>query len=234
MKGLAVLVAGFCMAGCAKFPDNTGPRSTRIICTLNVDGNIRTGTEVGGAGAPFVYIIAFRFSNQDTPTTSGPIPVIAPPWGNGFVAGNATHFVRWDPTAADEYLIYRFRDETTLTEWFPIGTPIVSEHVNTGAKRIRFEFDLQQLFPTALERDELRSVQVNFLTMDRVPQTGASKQWDALGDSSLITTLNDFVTIPLLQNGIFDNRRAGNLEPTNDQPNPDLDISDWTVEIQRQ
>lgn len=234
MKPVALVCAGLCLGGCAKFPDVSGPRSTRIICTLTVDGVIRTGNELGGTGNPLIYMVAFRFSNDDTPTTSGPIPVIAPPWGNGFVAGNATHFLRWDPTAADEYLIYRFQNETTLTEWFPIGTPILSEPVSQGSKRIRFEFDLQQLFPLELERDALRSVQVNFLTMDRVPQSGFSKQWDALGDSGTVTNINDFVTIPLTQNGVFDNRRAGNLEPTDDQPNPDLDISDWSIEIQRQ
>ena len=233
MKWLRLLPL-LALMGCAKFPDVRPGASVRLVFTLTVDGTIRTGQGAGGTGVPYIYMVALRFSDQENPTTDGPVPVVAPPWGNGFVAGQATHFVWWDPTASNEYLIYRFNNETTLTEWFPIGVPIVSDPVNTGSNRIRFEINLAQLYPTETERNALRSVQVNFLTMDRIPQTGTQKEWDALGNSLDIGSLNDAITIPLRQSAIYDNQRSGDLEPTDDQPNPELDISDWRVEVRLQ
>ncbi len=191
---------------------------------------IRTGTEPGRPGA-YVYIVALRFSTEDVPTDGGPIPVIGPPWGNGFVAGRATHFMLWDPAAGSAYTLYRFVNPVTLTDWFAVGVPIITENVIQGSRRIRFEFELGQLFPNQADRDALRTMQVNFLTMDRVPQSGSSKLWDALGDSRNITTVNEFVSIPLRTNGSYDNARSGLIEPTGDVSDPSLDISNWRVEV---
>lgn len=220
------------LAGCAKFPIVGTTRSTRIIVSMDVVGEIHTGVGVGGS--PYIYMVGFRFSDLDTPIDSGPIPVVAPPWGNGFMAGHATHFVWWDPNAGNEYLIYQFRDPSTLAEWFPLGVPISSETVSPGVKRIKFEFDLSQLYPVQADRDALRSMQVNFFAMDKAPQAGTTKQWDSLGDSRLISSINDFVLIPLNTSAIYDNLRSGNLEPDGDQANPDLDIHDWSVEVRLQ
>jgi len=230
------LILGTCafMMGCAKFPAVNPGASTRLIFTLRVNGAIRTGTEPGNGGIPYIYMVALRFSDQITPTTQGPIPVVSSPWGNGFVAGKATHFVGWDPTSGQNYLVYKFNNPDTLTEFAAIGTPITEETVTTGSSRIRFELELAQLFPNIVDRDALKSVQVNFLTMDKIPVTsGDSKQWDALGNSNLLSSVNDYVTIPLTINGTLDNIRSGNLEPTGDQPNPALDIKDWSIEVRR-
>lgn len=73
-----------------------------------------------------------------------------------------------------------------MLQYFAIGVPIVYEDVLPGSKRIRFEIDLSQIIPAAM-LDQYESIQVNFLTMDVVPQgaTG-SKQWDALGNSLVL------------------------------------------------
>lgn len=225
--GLLALVAA---VGCARFPDVPTVQGTRITFTLNVAGTIRTGQEPGGTGVPYVYMVALRTSTDDTPTTQGPIPVIGPPWGNGFVAGNATHFVWWDPTQQNDTLIYRFVD-AQLNNFLQVGVPVSEENVPVGARRIRFEILLTQLVTTPSDADLLRSLQVNFLTMDRIPQTGTQKQWDALGDGRIPSQVNQFVTIPLRRNGIYNNLSSGNIEPVGDQPNPELDISDWTIEV---
>ncbi len=232
MKTLWVLPFLALSTGCAKFPSTIGPDSgTRMTFTMNVDGKIRNGTEPGSIGLPYIYMVALRFSTDPNPTTQGPIPVVAQPWGNGFVAGNATHYVWWNPQLSPRYGIYKFVDPQ-LNNSILLGSPITFEEVVTNAKRILFTINLAQLFPDKTERDSLRSVQVNFLTMDRIPTSGSNKFWDALGDGRQINQINDYILLPLKQNGTYNNIRSGLIEPQGDVPDPDLDIIDWQVEIQ--
>ena len=214
---------GLLLAGCAKVPDGAVVATTkRLIFTLRVQGEIRSD---------YGYFVALRPSLDLNPTTQGPIPVIAPPWGNGFVAGGVTHFVRWDPAQSPRYLIYQFRD-TNLLDFFQIGVPINYVEVTPGAKEIKFEIDLSQLVTNPLDQ---QSIQVNFLTMNRVPSgNSGSKDWDSLGDSRLPQEINDYITIPLRTSGVYDNARFSDLEPSNDAPDPDLEITDFRVEVRLQ
>ncbi|HMS55676.1 MAG TPA: hypothetical protein PKA27_09780 [Fimbriimonadaceae bacterium] len=223
MKWL-LLVAIAVVSGCAKLPDvGTGGTSKRLIFTLTVQGEIKSN---------YVYVIALRPSQELNPTTQGPIPVIAPPWGNGFVAGNCTHFVRWDPAQSPRYILYQFRD-TNLIDFFQLGVPINYVDVTPGGKVLKFELNLDQIAPVNPEL--IQSVQVNFLTMDRVPSgTGGTKNWDALGDGRLPSEINEYITIPLRTSGVYDNTRFGDLEPSNDAPDPDLEITDFEVEVRLQ
>lgn len=222
--GLVAAALLFC-ASCAKFPSSGGlPNDKRLVFIMQVQGTINPN---------YVYIVALRPSTEPNPPDTGPIPVIAPPWGNGFVAGNATHFVRWDVNQSPDYLLYAFQDPNLL-QYFAIGVPIVYEDVLPGVKRIRFEIDLSQIIPAAM-LDQYESIQVNFLTMDVVPQgaTG-SKQWDALGNSLVPSGINQYVTLSLRTSGIYNNQTFFDLEPQNDTTLPDLDIVDWSVEVRLQ
>jgi len=229
--GLAILVG---LAGCAKFPSTpVDTAGFRMVVSLRTDGAIRTGQEPGSSGVPYVYIVAFRFSELDSPIDEGPLPVIGAPWGNGFVAGNATHFMSWDPTQASEYTVYQFAD-ATLQNWTPIGVPVNFDRVETGDDLIRFEVTLGQLVPDPAARARIRSVQINFLTMDRIPLGGSGgKRWDALGDARLPSQINATVTIPLNTTGLYDNVRSGALEPRGDQSEPSLDLVDWSIDVRR-
>jgi hypothetical protein len=224
---LGLLLAGaLALAGCAKFPGGGGGQgSTRLIFELELDGPINPN---------FVYIVALRPSTEDVPTTQGPIPVIAPPWGNGFVAGGVTHFVRWDVTQSPHYLIYQFRD-SQLIDYFERGVPITFQEVEPGGRILRFEIELTQIAASQAEAESFRTLQVNFLTMDGVPQgSGGDKSWDALGDGRLPSEINEYVNIPLRTAGVYDNRRFQDLEPRGDNPDPALDILDWSVEVRPQ
>lgn len=201
--------------------------------TMTVDGKLRSGFEQDSGGLPYVYMVALRAAFEDNPRERGPIPVVAPPWGNGFVAGEVTHFVWWNPQTSPRFTLYRFRDQL-LNEFFPIGVPANFQEVNPGDRVLRFELNLTQLAASPTDVPNLRSLQLNFLTMDRIAQSGTSKLWDALGDGRDPTQINLPVTIPLTQSGVYDNRRAGNIEPRQDVVDPDLDIVDWSVEVRRQ
>lgn len=219
---LALALAAL-MSGCAKFPPDSSVLGTkRLVFTMTVSGQINPN---------YVYIFALRPSNLVNPTDTGPIPVIGPPWGNGFVAGNATYFVRWDPTTSPAFTLYQFQD-LLLTQYFAIGVPVAYTDLLPNGKTLTFQLDLTQLAPTPSAAAAYQSIQVNFLTMNRVPQgTTGSKAWDALGNSTDPSQINDYITIPLTSNGIYNNTRFNNLEPTNDVADPDLDISDFSVEV---
>lgn len=178
----------------------------------------------------YVYIVALNPSTEDNPTTQGPIPVIAPPWGNGFVAGQARYFVGYNFLIPGQFNLYRFVD-ANLNEYEFAGIPVVFEEVTPGTNRLRFELTLGQLASSAAEAATYRSLQINFLTMDRVPQSGSAKSWDALGDGRLPSEINSPITVSLRFSRTYTNATFFNLEPRGDVADPDLDIVDFIVEV---
>ncbi len=222
MRFLVALLVAIAVCGCARFPSGGGgARTTRLIFTFTLAQAVNQN---------FVYIVALRPSTEDSPTTQGPIPVIAPPWGNGFVAGNCTHFVRWDVTQAPDYLLYAFQDPDLLN-YIAVGIPVSYHLMEPGDRTFRFELDLTQIVPEAMV-DNYKSIQINFLTMDNVPQgQGGSKIWDALGDGRTPGGINQYITLPLKVSGFYDNARFQDLEPNGDCVDPSLDMIDWSVEI---
>lgn len=228
-------VAAFLLgSGCAKFPDGIiSPDSTRLIFTMRTDGALRFGDEPGGSGTPYVYMVVLRASTDRNPTDSGPVPIVSPPWGNGFVAGNATQFVWWDPTQGGaQYILYRF-NSANLEQWFAAGVPINSVIANAGGKELKFELTLSQIESDPVKAAELKSIQVNFLTMDRIPTGGVTKFWDALGDGRLPSQINTWITLPLDASAVVNNTSTGEIEPIGDQADPSLDLGFWQIEVRR-
>jgi hypothetical protein len=224
--GLLAVTSAVLLAGCAKFPDTIVTDATRVIFRMQVRGEIRTD---------YVYIIAIRTSTDLNPTGDGPVPVIQFPTNNGFVAGNANYFVRWTPETR-QYTLFRFTD-ATLNFNQPVGVPINTVDVTPGSRTLGFELSLEQLVTTPNTSSQLQSLQVNFLTMNRLldSASGSSRILDALGDTRQLLQLNQPVRIPLATSNLYDNARFANLEPIDsDCPDPDLDISDWSIEVRRQ
>ena len=211
------------MAGCAKLPDsNSNVRTTRLLFTIQLAREVNPN---------YVYVVGLRPSIDGNPPEQGPIPVIAPPWGNGFVAGTVTHFVRWSRDQSPRFQVYVF-EGANLLNFRATGVPVNSTEVVAGSRTLQFEIDLLQVSETVDEARIWQTMQVNLLTMDRVPQgTSGSKTWDALGDSRLPTQVNSPITIPLRTSGIYDNSRFANLEVEGDCPDPDLDIVDFRIEV---
>ncbi len=220
------------LGACAKQPATGVAGSTRVLVTLTVDGRLRAGSRPEDAGIPYIYIVAMNVATVDNPTTLGPTPVISPPWGNGFVAGDVSHFVWWDPTAVNPYTVYRFVD-TTLNNYIPIGIPVNGQITGSNSQTLQFEIDVDQLETALPTGQSARSLQLNLLTMDRFGSTQGSKQWDALGDGNT-AQVNLPITIPLRSSGTYSNSLSGAIEPRGDTPNPDLDIVDWKVEVRVQ
>jgi hypothetical protein len=230
-RAIAVGCAMLALTGCAKFPVTAATQHTRLIFTMTVAGHIRDGSQT--AETPYIYLVAVNPSTDLFPTTQGPQPVIAPPWGNGLVAGGVTHFISYSLQQSPHYFIYKFTDPG-LSTWGPVGAPLQFDEPN-GTATIRFEIDTSQIAPSLVNPDTLQSVQVNFLTMNRQPQgndTG-SKFWDALGNGTDPGSVNDYVRIPLTASQTFTNADFQDLEPQGDVPDPDLDIVNWSVEVRK-
>lgn len=224
---MAIVSFCFLSTSCAKFPANGSATSTtRVTFTMTTAAPINPN---------YVYIFAIHASEDTNPTTQGPVPVISQPWGNGFVAGTVDLFVRWDPLTSPNYLIYRFQD-VNLTQFVQVGVPINSTPVNSGDNTISFELDLNQIASSVAEAPLLQSMQVNFLTMNVVPQGSfsGSKIYDALGNTLDPTQINDYIVVPLKQPGTYDNNFYGDLEPTGDCPDPALDITNFSVQVATQ
>lgn len=224
MKLLSMVALALCLFGCAKIPPGAGVAVTKRV-TFSY-------TMVNPINQSFVYIVALRPSTLTNPTDQGPVPVVAPPWGNGFVAGNVNYFVKWDFTQPpqSQAQIFQFAD-ANLINYFATGVPI-SFAVSPDGRTLTFRLDLAQIAPDLATANSYQSVQVNFLTMNTVPQgNSGSKTWDALGDGRIPSQINTWVTIPLRTSGTYNNTTLGFIEPTGDCPDPALDISDWSVQV---
>src|SRR6476469_9309364 len=96
-RGLAAFLL-LAVAGCAQTPTGvTGPPPRQLLLTETVDGVI--------APEDFYYM-AMDFSGDPA---RGPVPVIGPPWGNGWGAGRVTHYVLIHGSQAQ---VYRVRPGT--------------------------------------------------------------------------------------------------------------------------
>jgi len=229
---LALLPLTVALSGCARYPDTgTGSTGQHIIFSLSTDGPVKFGTEPGSLGNPYIYIFAINLSTSTSPTTFGPKPVVVAPYGNGLMTGDATHFILWDPTFSNQFLIYQF-DDATLQTSHSIGIPVIPHIASVGDKRLICEIDLSQLVPDATSRALIKSMQVNVLTMDKRGGTGGSRNWDALGDGRNVGEINTAFTIPLDRNGTYNNTLASIKEPNGDVADPTLDLTDWQVEVQ--
>ncbi|MCW5936555.1 MAG: hypothetical protein KIT11_04530 [Fimbriimonadaceae bacterium] len=228
MRYFALLLSALLilLSGCAKFPSNGSSSFTkRLVFRMAVDGKIRTGAT---GGLPYIYIIPLRLSEVANPTDDGPIPIVIP-GGNGFVTGNATHYILFNPLNSPPYTIYQFADATLETS-FPIGVPINYLPGGVDSDTIGFEIDLSQLVGAA-NVDSINSIQANFLTMNNRNVTGGGRIWDALGDSRNLTEINSYVTFRLDQSRTLTNDNTGRIEPVGDCPDPDLDIRDWSIDV---
>lgn len=221
--GLSIL-AGLGLFGCAKFPTTVPEDSTRLIFRMTVAGEIKDG---------YVYVIPIRVSNDPNPTGDGPNPVLSFPNANGFVSGNADYFIMWEGNAR-QYTLYKF-DDPSLTHFTAIGVPLNTITISDGSKTLGFELAAQQLSTVVDGWKDIKTIQVNFMAMNRL-LNGSTTNWfmDCLGDANLVSDTNSPVKIPILTSSTYDNARSMIEPASSDCPIPDLDITDWSIEVRRQ
>jgi hypothetical protein len=211
-------------AGCANTPSGvTGPPPRELILTLTVAGVI--------APEDFYYF-AMDFSGDPA---RGPVPVIGPPWGNGWGAGSITHYVLVHGNQAQ---VFRIRPGTNLLESDFIGSPFdYRPPVNSGTLSVTLDMNTL-ITPTS----SVTFANVNFITTDVVnvdPRFNGPKLVDAFGDNG-----THFVPIPIRTSRVFTSldfsdaaESAGDVLlvpdriPTNA---PNLDLVNWQIEVRLQ
>jgi len=247
LAGLAILAGG----GCAKFPDGGGVGEfTRVSFRFRVSGAINDAVDTTPL-SQYVYIVAVRaLDTEDVPNVGAPAPVIGDNSPNGFVAGSPTHFVVYDSTrAARPFILNKFNPGPTagdpdnpinLGSWFDTSAtrrPIINftSPVNGGdPKELKFDLFVDQLVDSDNLAPNLKKLQVNILAMNVKSTSSARRSWDALGNSLSPTEIVTTLTVDLRFNQIINN--ASGIEPENDTVgfvDPDVDISDFTIEVQR-
>lgn len=222
----ALLCAALLATGCARTPTGAVRAPARqIVLEVTVAGRIQPNLQ---------YYLAL---DLDADPNTGPLPVIGPPWGNGWGTGSITHYV---VIRGGQALVFRVRPNTNLLETEPLGRPFDFRPPTPAAPgRIVVTLDLDTLVTPATE---LPTFTYNVIATDLTPldpQFPGPKLVDGFGRSG-----NQFVTLSALQNRTFAN---GDLSPPLETPDdairapdltpanaPDLDIADWRVEIRRQ
>ena len=230
MKKLLFLIfISAILFGCARFPSSPPGSDGR---------KIRFWFKLAAPVNPnFVYIVAINDRDDTTGAQGGPAPIIARPWGNGFVSNKATHFIRFQSTQpSGGYSFNVFTDLVTLLTFVQTGIPINFVTPLPGDSIIEFEIALTQLRPPPGDPNLITGLQINFLSMDRVPTDPGDtnpKFWDALGNSTSPATINSYITIDAQQDRIYRNS-DNQLEPQGDVQDPSLDIIDWRIEVRSQ
>ena len=227
-------VSLFAASGCAKSPSSTPASSgTQLIITMTVAGKINPN---------YFYFVLFNPVAQANQTT-GPIPVVGIPWGNGFATGAFTSFLRYDPSQPNSgYGMYQTVPGTNLLQFSPLAAPTQFTPVATQPNQNQLQFQIPlSAIPT--QGMTASNLQINFLATDRIvnnPNDPGTKHIDALGDTRQSSQINSFLTIPTSTSGFYNNASA--TEPSGDvmlvgsgvnqnDEIQDLDITDYSIEV---
>lgn len=241
-------VAAVC-GSCAKFPPNSNGNFTAITISFTVAGQINTT-------APYIYDVAISTSTSYPPvTTYAPLPVINSSNPNGRVSGSPNFFIEFNsqnPYSPLPFTLNRFalqsevpnpQDPTNpvnLAVWAPSTrgqiVNFTTPQTGGGPSTLTFTVYTNELADTDKEANQLQAIQINILTMTRLANQGSgTRVIDALGNSSTVAGLNQWLTVDLRENSNYQNSVL-QLEPTGDTfggTEPDVDISDFTVTVQK-
>lgn len=210
--------------GCARTPAGAG---------INVRNRLIVRVEVQGRVDPsHYYFVAFNATTEQN-TTQGPLPVVASPWGNGWGAGRITHYVLVE---LGQYRAFRFpvtdNPARDLISPVPANDLLVSyENITPESRTFSFALDLDKLQTPA--GTPATALNVNIIATNLLPLSTQNSAPDKLVDALGQRAGNNFITIPIIQSQIIQNNRTVNPERPDDVDEPNLDIVDWQVEVQR-
>jgi hypothetical protein len=241
-------------AGCAKSP-STGSSSPvsgpQLIVTMTVAGNINPN---------YYYYILFNVNNTPGPNNSavtGPVPVVATPYGNGYAAGAFTNYVEYNSGQPGGTNFNYYAVDPTLFNSQPLGQARLIQAQTVGST-LTFQLPLAYLATANVTAPDINSLQVNFITTNVVPVNGqnisTAKYFDALyppqqaGNSYVNLIIRD-ANGTLLAN-TFTNNGSGVSESSGDVAQyvngvpeivsgttpdgvttNDLDITNWTIQL---
>ncbi len=183
-------------AGCAKSPSGAMSSPTsgpQIFVTLTLAGSVNP---------TLYYFVLFNINGHGN---IGPVPVVGPPYGNGFAAGAFTNFVEYNsgvPTGAN---IGYYAVSANLLQTSFLGGPSSQYIVQAQAANntIAFQIPLSALATSGTPLAQIQDIQVSFVTTNVTPPPS-----DNLDANKVYGTLqlpgqtgNSFLNIPLETNG---------------------------------
>ncbi len=256
-RTLLAAVPALLLAGCAKAPSSgiTSPVSgPQLLVTMTVAGRINPS---------YYYFVLFNVNN--TPNTNnsgptGPVPVVAPPYGNGFAAGAITNFVEYNVgvPGGTGFGFYGFSDPKLLQPSY-LGTGRYLISAQAVGNTLSFQLPLVYLATSTITVDQIQTLQINFITTNATQLIGenfsTTKYFDALyppdqsGNSFVNILVRTTAGGPVQQLNYLNSDR--NIEAGGDvaqdvsgvpvivssDPNvtiPDLDITDFTIRLNLQ
>jgi len=219
------------LAGCAKFPSTPPTSGKQLVITLRVRGTISPINNDGDPGAlPYRYY--FVAIDNDNDNNTGPWAVSdASKGGNGWATSDdaensvgMTSFIRYDAANPQGYL-YRVLPGTNFLNTSP-PNPLIQGGVIDGGTTLRFVVDFSQIATDAIPADQIRNLNINFITTNALPVGGVfvpGREWDGLGPTG---------ENPVPVDTTGDNFYQGDNGDGHAVTDPDLDIIYWSVEVQ--
>ena len=158
--------------------------------------------------------------------SQGPVPVVGPPWGNGWGAGRITYYVEVDNAQPGFFGLYSFAPGSNLLAPTYLGRPLAADPVQ-DTNTISFTLDLNALAtPMGAPPTEIN---FNIIATDRIPlnpNDPGPKLVDALGPLG-----NNYVNVNVAADQIYRNADSVEPEQAGDVADPSIDIVDWQVEV---
>jgi hypothetical protein len=214
------------LAGCARTPPGVSTSGqTLVTFEVQVQGQI-----VAGDPNAYYYIVLDTDNNPAT----GPVPVVARPWGNGYATGSYSYYVLYHNGV---FGVYESTDANHTTSTY-IGRPLQAGITTTNRPNdtLFVQLDRSQI---AGANPDVSALDVNVISTNVVPldpQEIVTKVVDGLGVSG-----NAYVTIPLTYTTVYNNGvdpDPGDPERADDAPylsdNPNLDLINWRITVQTQ
>lgn len=225
---LVCLAALSMLTGCAKFPTGAVTTGKQLVLTLKVRGTINP-IDATDPSIRRHYFIAI--DNDNNPNT-GPWAAVFPPYGgNGWVtsqdANNSiglTSYVQYDASNTAGY-IYGVLPGSFFLNVTPPQTPIRAELLE-GGSTLRVVVDFSQIATAAIPVDQIRQLDINFITTNAMPLTGEfvpGRIWDGLGPSG-----KNYVTVDTTNDRVYYDYNADGPSVSD----PDLEIVYWSAEVQ--
>ena len=167
-RSLLLALPALLLAGCAKAPSGgiTSPTSgPQLLISMTVAGSIN---------AAYYYFVLFNVNmtpNANNSGATGPVPVVAPPFVNGFAAGAFTNYVEYNQSVPGGTGFGFYTIDPALRQSNYIGSSgyLVSSLVSGNT--LSFQLPLGFLATSAVTADQIQTLQINFITTNVTPVT---------------------------------------------------------------
>ncbi len=217
------------LSGCARFPSTPPTTGKEIVLTLRVQGRISPIDQLD----PSLNRHYFIAIDNDNDVNTGPWAVAFPPYGgNGWVTSRdatrsigVTHFIEYDAANPSGYLYGFVPNSNFLLTTAP--QPPVRYEILDGGSTLRFTIDISQLATASVPVDQIRYLDINFITTNQLAvnpnELYPNRQFDGLGPTG-----QDYVTVDTTLDRLY----SGTDEDASPVTDPDMDITYWSIQVQ--